>query len=263
MPAVSAMAKAPQKTTRAAARQTFAPPAWAPTAPSTASVTSEAVVTMGMIMPAGETTTASSGRAAPTEKVAAEVSAAWIGRAVDDLGDAELVAGVGAERVLRHQLRGDWRASSGSRPRLPRRCRQLVELALGVARAPPSRARSARSVSDCELTETYSPAAIDMAPATSPAMPAIRMRCWRRGGRDPDDRGWPSRRCRHWRRAPRRAASRCGRPDGASGCRRGRIIGVCGEASPSYRADGPRGQAATCADTVAAPVALGGAALRQ
>ena len=34
---------------------------------------------------------------------------------------------------------------------------------------------SARSVSACELTETYSPAAIDMAPATRPATPAIRM----------------------------------------------------------------------------------------
>lgn len=31
------------------------------------------------------------------------------------------------------------------------------------------------SVSGCELTETYSPAAIDMAPATRPAIPAIRM----------------------------------------------------------------------------------------
>lgn len=37
-----------------------------------------------------------------------------------------------------------------------------------------SRARSAFSVSDCELSETYSPAAIDMAPATSTATPAIR-----------------------------------------------------------------------------------------
>jgi hypothetical protein len=36
-----------------------------------------------------------------------------------------------------------------------------------------SRARSACSVSDCELTDTYSPAAIDMAPGTSPATPAI------------------------------------------------------------------------------------------
>ena len=29
-------------------------------------------------------------------------------------------------------------------------------------------------MSDCELTDTYSPAAIDMAPATSPATPAIK-----------------------------------------------------------------------------------------
>src|SRR5262252_712225 len=38
-----------------------------------------------------------------------------------------------------------------------------------------SRARSARSASACELTETYSPAAIEAAPATSPAMPAVRI----------------------------------------------------------------------------------------
>ena len=36
-----------------------------------------------------------------------------------------------------------------------------------------SRARSACSVSACELTETYSPAAIDSAPAKRPATPAI------------------------------------------------------------------------------------------
>ena len=34
--------------------------------------------------------------------------------------------------------------------------------------------RSASSVSRCDATETYSPTAIDMAPATSPAMPAMR-----------------------------------------------------------------------------------------
>src|SRR5512143_88617 len=40
-----------------------------------------------------------------------------------------------------------------------------------------SRARSARSVSAWELTETYSPAAMDMAPATSPATPATTTWC--------------------------------------------------------------------------------------
>ena len=34
---------------------------------------------------------------------------------------------------------------------------------------------SACSASRCELTETYSPTAIDMAPATRPAAPAMRM----------------------------------------------------------------------------------------
>src|SRR5689334_18689733 len=44
----------------------------------------------------------------------------------------------------------------------------------GAANSTRSRSKSARSVSDCELTETYSPAAIDIAPATKPAMPATR-----------------------------------------------------------------------------------------
>src|SRR5436190_13025528 len=46
---------------------------------------------------------------------------------------------------------------------------------LSAANSPRSRTKSARSVSDWELTETYSPAAIDIAPATKPAMPATRM----------------------------------------------------------------------------------------
>ncbi len=35
--------------------------------------------------------------------------------------------------------------------------------------------RSAASVSACDRTDTYSPAAIDSAPATSPATPEVRM----------------------------------------------------------------------------------------
>ena len=42
-------------------------------------------------------------------------------------------------------------------------------------------------MSACELTDTYSPAAIDIAPATSPAMPAIRRPCVRVRGGDADD----------------------------------------------------------------------------
>src|SRR4051812_49946205 len=46
---------------------------------------------------------------------------------------------------------------------------------------------SARSASRWELTDTYSPAAIDSAPATSPAMPAVRI-----ADRDAPDAATPS-----------------------------------------------------------------------
>src|SRR5690349_17456633 len=51
-------------------------------------------------------------------------------------------------------------------------------LALSVLSSWRSRSMSACSASACECTDTYSPAAIDIAPATRPAMPAIRMFCW-------------------------------------------------------------------------------------
>ncbi len=64
-------------------------------------------------------------------------------------------------------------------------------------------------MSRCVETETYSPAAIDSAPATSPATPAVRMttgRSWRRRHPPP---GRPWTRCRRWRRALPPAASSC------------------------------------------------------
>ena len=53
MPAVSAMASAPQNVTRAVARRTFAPPARAPIAPSRARNSSDAAETMGTSKPLG------------------------------------------------------------------------------------------------------------------------------------------------------------------------------------------------------------------
>lgn len=70
IPAVSAIAKAPQKVTRAAARRMFAPPAFAPMAPRKARKPRDADDTIGTSAPAGETTTMSKGIAAPTAKVA-------------------------------------------------------------------------------------------------------------------------------------------------------------------------------------------------
>ena len=82
MPAVSAIAKAPQNVTRAVARNTFAPPVFAPIAPSRARKPRDAADTMGTSAPAGDTTTMSKGMAAPTENVTADVSAACTGRAL-------------------------------------------------------------------------------------------------------------------------------------------------------------------------------------
>jgi hypothetical protein len=76
MPPVSAIASAPQKVTRAVARNTFAPPTLAPIAPSIARYSGDAAETMGTSKPPGDTRTANKGAAAPTEKVAAEVNAA-------------------------------------------------------------------------------------------------------------------------------------------------------------------------------------------
>ena len=105
------------------------------------------------------------------------------------LGEVQFVAGMGAERVLRHQLHGHLPGKLRRQPAFDIDAGQFVEFGLESSRSSPvSRAMSAFSVSDCELTETYSPAAIDMAPATSPAMPAIRMSPRAgRGGGDPDD----------------------------------------------------------------------------
>ena len=105
-------------------------------------------------------------------------------------------------------------ASAGGRPRA-RRPRPARAAPPGVARSSrSSRRMSARSASRCELTETYSPAAIDSAPATSPAVPAVTIAPpTRRTPRRPA-RGSPSTRCRHWRRAPRRAASWSGSSGG-------------------------------------------------
>src|SRR5690606_13308583 len=74
--AVTAMAIAPHTSTRQVARHGAAPPALAPTAPSSARHSSVTTVTAAMRQDAGASTAASSGQMAPAAKVAAEVRAA-------------------------------------------------------------------------------------------------------------------------------------------------------------------------------------------
>ena len=95
---------------------------------------------------------------------------------------------MGAEGVVRGQLLGDlarqlrldaaMHVDAGELAQLGGRL--LLELLLSFD-------RSAFSASACEWTETYSPAAIDIAPPTRPATPASSEAAVRRaGGRDAD-----------------------------------------------------------------------------
>ena len=115
--------------------------------------------------------------AAPTANEPADASAAWTGRATMHVREPELVAGVRAERVVRHQLVGDVLGQRRRRGRGRRRSPASSSRSKtgSAARCSRSMSRSASSTSTCELTETYSPAAIDIAPATRPATPATRI----------------------------------------------------------------------------------------
>jgi hypothetical protein len=92
-----------------------------------------------------------------------------------DLRDANLVPSMRAQCILRHEL---LRHLASEIERDAPGDIDLSEFPFSYSGSPMSslvsRARSACSVSDCELTETYSPAAMDMAPETRPATPAIR-----------------------------------------------------------------------------------------
>src|SRR4249919_1599220 len=83
IPAVAAIAAAPQKATRTVALRTGALPVRAPMAPSIARNSNDAADTVTIIdWPTGESHAATSGRDAPVVNVTADVNAAWIGRAV-------------------------------------------------------------------------------------------------------------------------------------------------------------------------------------
>ena len=125
-------------------------------------------------MLAGDTTTMSRGIAAPTEKVAADVRAACTGRAVviSDIPNSSRASpprrlSPSAARRLAMQ-RCDLHHASHRFGQVPRvRPLEFQRALYARAQGPLARCRIS------ELTETYSPAAIDMAPATKPATPAI------------------------------------------------------------------------------------------
>jgi hypothetical protein len=172
MPAVRVIARAPQNVSRKVGIRILAPPALAPIAQRSARKINEPRATIGSKSAGGETRTSISGAAAPTEKVAADASAACTGRAVliSEIPSSSRAWAPSASFAI--SWRATWCANPTSRPRATY---ILASSSCSACRLPASscfsRDRSARSVSDCELTETYSPAAIDIAPATNPATP--------------------------------------------------------------------------------------------
>ncbi len=128
MLAVTAIASAPQNMTRAAPAATFAPPARAARPPSSARPASDVAATSAST-PVGEASPAtSSGSAAPAAKLAAEVRRRLHRPRGCRARDAELVAGVRAERVVRHQLFGDLARERGVEPSADVDRRELVVL---------------------------------------------------------------------------------------------------------------------------------------
>ena len=75
---------------------------------------------------------ATSGKIAPAVNASADVHAAWNGRAARDLGDAELVADVRAQLVVRHQLFGDEPREPGLDAAVLVDLRELAQLAARV-----------------------------------------------------------------------------------------------------------------------------------
>jgi hypothetical protein len=109
------------------------------------------------------------------ENASADADAAWDRLGLGALFQAELVARMGVERVLGHELMSDLLGELRLDATIFVDVSEFAFLFGGlVAEARRSRA-SAASQSACELTDTYSPAAIDIAPAAHPATAAVRL----------------------------------------------------------------------------------------
>ena len=134
--------------------------------PSSARNTSEVPDTSGNERRAGATTATSSGMRRADREARRRGERRLDRTRAERLGDAELVARVRAERVVGHELVGDLPGERGIEAARDVDRRQLAGARpRRRPRAPRARAsRSALSVSACERTDTYSPAAIDMAP---------------------------------------------------------------------------------------------------
>ena len=194
MPAVRPMASAPQNVTRRVALTTSAPPARAPMAPSSARKASEAKKRRRPTGTPEQHHHRQRQRSADRKRRRRRERGQHRARRGDsEMPSSSRACAPSASFAIscrrpgaQARARGHARRRSARVPRAPVRA--------GVASSALSRARSACSVSACELTETYSPAAIDMAPGNQAGNASHRMyerrcRCRRHaddqaGGRD-------------------------------------------------------------------------------
>lgn len=121
-----AMARAPQKITRIMGLITSAPPAFAPTIPSSTRKISDPAATTGSSRTVGAKTRSTNGAAAPTENVAADASAACTGRAVVACEIPSSSRALGAQGILGHELARHFGCQAGLDPASDVDLRQLL-----------------------------------------------------------------------------------------------------------------------------------------
>jgi hypothetical protein len=105
--AVSPMANAPQNATRKAPFVIDAPPAYPASPPKTSNAASEVRDETSATRAAGASSAVRMGMMAPAQKAAAEAKRGLHRLRAQHLGDAELVAHVCGERIVRHHLLGN------------------------------------------------------------------------------------------------------------------------------------------------------------
>ena len=170
------MARAPREVTQIDALATDVPPARAAMPTKTARNNRDNKATTYTRCENGATQAIISGNAAPIVKVAADESAAWTGRAL-----ALSVIPISSRACVpnascRISCSATMLAKPGSSPRYSYIiASSSFSSSTFSASDFLSSSRPAFSVSDCELADTYSPAAMDIAPATNPARPDRRM----------------------------------------------------------------------------------------
>ena len=173
MPAVIAIASAPQKVTRLAAFSRFAPPILAPTTPS--SKTEQRRDRDHHNHEADRRRKRHQQRESRADRECCCRRQSCLNRPCRGCcRDPQLIAGMGTERIVFHQLLSDLPRQRRGQTAFDIDCLQLSQFALAIVTQLLPFARDIRLLGIGLRADRDIFAAIDIAPATSPATPAIR-----------------------------------------------------------------------------------------